>query len=442
MVDKPDKQEAHSFGSPVVPYRRSEPPPVPKQGSLWWLWVMAIIVLGAGGVYFVVQNQTMRGWLGIGVKPATPVARGVPVVTAFAEVKDFPIYVSGLGNVVPLNTVNIKPRVDGQIMAVYWKEGQLVHENDPLFDIDPRPYQAVLDQATAQLEKDQALLDGAKGDLKIYDEARASDPDNVAKQVYNDQVFLVKQYAANVDTDKANIEAAKVNVVYCHITAPVTGVMGLRQAGIADLGNIVHQTDTTDLALITTLQPITIIFTLPQDVVGQVVRKWRSGEQVKVLAYDGSDRKALASGYVLAVGNQVDVNSGTFPVRAQFDNADNKLYPSQLVTARLLIDTLEHVVVVPSETVQVSPSDKFVYVVNPADMTVKSVSVTPDPRPQKGDYTAIIGGGLKGGEMLVRNGVDKLQSGTKVSLPATQPAATQPSATQKAGGSAKSPHSS
>jgi multidrug efflux system membrane fusion protein len=327
------------------------------------------------------------------------------VVAARAQKGNIGVYYTGLGAVTPIYTVEVKSRVDGQLMKVLYKEGDIVHQGEPLLEIDPRPYQVQLEQAEGQLVKDQALLDNAKIDLARYQTLLTQNA--VPEQQLTTQKSLVAQFEGNIKTDQAAIDSAKLNLVYCHITAPITGRIGLR---LVDPGNIIHATDTNALLVITQIHPISVIFTLAEDQLPVVLQKMRAGQRLRVDAYDRDWKAKLAEGWLTTLDNQIDQTTGTLKLRATFANENDALFPNQFVNARLLVEEKQGVTLLPTASIQRNSQTTYVWVVKPdSTVTVRPVTVGTT----EGDH-AEIASGISPGEVVVMTGVDKLQEGSKV----------------------------
>ena len=370
-----------------------------------WIWLLAAGLLGIAAYGMWRQPAKTAG---VTAKQGTTIPSPSVVVTAIAAEKgDIPIYLTGLGSVTPIRTVTVKSRVDGELMRVFFREGQIVAKGYLLAEIDPRPYQAQLTQAEGQMVRDQALLRNAKVDLERY--RVLSKQDSIAEQQYATQRSLVRQLEGTVKFDQGQIDNAKLQLVYARITAPVSGRIGLR---LVDPGNIIHATDTTGLVVITQLEPITVIFTIPEDNLPAVMETLRAGQHLRVDAFNREQTKQLATGSLLTVDNQIDPNSGTVRLRAEFPNKDHLLFPNQFVNARLLLETKRGVTVVPTAAIQRSPQATFVFLVK-ADQTVTVRQVQLGPT--AGDKAAIESG-LSPGDLVVMEGAERLREGSKVEI--------------------------
>src|SRR6266850_1043008 len=305
-----------------------------KRRSLRGVWVVILVLLLAAAgaaVFLLAPSDAQQRPVGRrGIDPTRP----TPVVAAAARTGDVNIYLGGLGTVTPLKTVTVRSRVDGELLRVLFKEGQVVKEGDLLAEIDPRPYQAQLAQFEGQMARDQALLANARIDVERYRTLYAQD--SIAKQQVDTQEALVRQYEGTIKFDQGQIDNAKLQLIYARITAPISGRLGLR---LVDPGNIVRAGDANGLVVITQLQPMTAIFTIPQDNLPGVMQRLRSGEKLPVEAYDREQKKRLASGTLVSVDNQIDPATGTIKLKAQFPNEDSSLFPNQFVNVRMLLDT-------------------------------------------------------------------------------------------------------
>ena len=330
--------------------------------------------------------------------------RAVSVAVAPVQKQDVPVYLSGLGAVTAFNTANIKSRVDGQIMKVNFREGQDVRQGELLIEIDARPFEVQVEQMQAQLFRDQAQLRDAKLNLERFTSLIPSG--SIAQQQVDTQKALVDQLDGTVRNDQAQIDSAKLNITYCHITAPFTGRVGLRQV---DSGNIVHASDANPMLILTQLQPIAVIFTLPEDVLPNVSQQMRR-RTLEVDAFSRDDQTKLASGKLLTIDNQIDPSTGTAKLKAVFDNKDNQLWPNQFVNSDLLLETRKNSIVVPTAAILRGPQGPFVYTVNP-DKTVQDKAVT--IALTQGDVT-VVTDGVSPGDTVVTDGQDKLQRGSHI----------------------------
>ncbi|MBZ5615687.1 MAG: MdtA/MuxA family multidrug efflux RND transporter periplasmic adaptor subunit [Acidobacteriia bacterium] len=369
--------------------------------NLNWRWMQLsgtlLLLLAFGGC------QTADSPKGKNALAAT--TRAVPVAVASAVEQDMPVYLTGLGSVTAYNTVSVKSRVDGQLIQVNFREGQQVNKGDLLILIDPRPYQVQLASAQAQLYKDQAQLRDAQLNYQRFKDL-LQQSGAMSQQQVDTQKAMADQFEGAVRADQAAIDNAKLQLVYCHITAPVSGHIGLR---LVDAGNIVHASDANPMLVITQLQPISVIFTLPEDSLPAVVKRMKQGT-LKVDAYDRDDKNKLATGTLLTIDNQIDQTTGTDRLKATFDNKDGVLFPNQFVNIHLLLDVRKNSTIVPSVAVQRGPQGSFVYVVK-ADKTVEARTVTVALTQSN---QSAIGSGLQVGEVVVTDGQDKLQNGAKV----------------------------
>jgi membrane fusion protein, multidrug efflux system len=393
----------------------SDPGKPKKRGLLWVVFLLIIAGIAGYAVWVAGQPSSAPkgqgggggggfggggggGGRGAGLGP-------VPVVVTKVARSSIPVYLPGLGNVNPFYTVTVKSRVDGQLMKLDFNEGDLVKAGQVLCEIDPRPYQVQLDIAQATLAHDQALLDNAKVDQKRYQELVKTDA--IPSQQLDTQNALVAQDEGTIKQDNANIESAKLQLVYSKVTAPITGVVGLR---LVDPGNIVHAADANGMITITQLQPIAVLFTIPEDSLPQVTQKLRAGAHLPADAYNRDNSKKLASGMLVTLDNQIDSTTGTSKLKAVFDNTDNSLFPQQFVNIRLLVDTLTNQLVVPNVAIQNGQQGTFVYVVDQDSIVhLKPVRVGITT-----ETSADILSGISEGDRVVVDGTDRLIEGATV----------------------------
>jgi multidrug efflux system membrane fusion protein len=401
---------APTLPAPQTPGRQRPPGAPPPKRRHGWIWILFLVLLGAAA-YYVWSKRTATapsessgtagGRRGQGGNAAAPVD------AAKAVKGNIGLYVTGLGAVTPIYTVTVKTQVNGQLMQVLYKEGDMVKKGDTLAEIDQRPFEAQLTQYEGQLLRDQATLDNARIDQARYETLIKQNA--VPEQQLATQIATVKSDEGIVKNDEGLIQGVKVNLIYCHITAPITGRIGLR---LVDPGNIVQTNDTNGLLVITQLQPISVIFTIGEDQLPAVYAKQRAGQKLPVDAFDREMKTKLASGTLTTIDNEIDQTTGTVKLRATFDNSHNELFPNQFVNARLLQQEKRGVILVPSAAVQRNSSKTYVYVVKPdSSVTVKNVVTgTSD------DINTEITSGVEEGDVVVLSGVDKLQEGSKVTV--------------------------
>jgi membrane fusion protein, multidrug efflux system len=383
--------------SPIVKNRR-----VGLLGIVFGLVALIAVVAGAYGLLRWIYSGPSSG----GARSQFGGAQSVGVATIGQG--DIRVIVNALGTVTPIATVTVQTQISGQLMEVGFTEGQLVHAGDFLAQVDPRPYQLLQAQYEGQLAHDQGLLAQAQVDLARYQ--KLAEQNSIARQQYEDQIYIVQQYQGTVKLDQAQVDQQKLNVIYCRIVSPVTGRVGLR---LVDPGNYVQTSNSTGLAVVTQMQPITMIFPVPEDNLPDIVPQLNAGGIFEVAAYDRANVKLLSTGRVIALDSQIDTTTGTVKVRAQFDNPDFALFPNQFVNAQLLIKTLHDVVVVPTAAVQRGAPGTYVYVLN-ADNTV---SVRPIKTGPTDGPVAAVTSGLSTGERVVVDGTDRLRDGAHVTVP-------------------------
>jgi multidrug efflux system membrane fusion protein len=386
-----------------------------RSGGRAWIWILGVVVvLGLTYWYFHSEKggaavAALGGAAG-GHRPGGP-GEGynpdqiVPVVVSTAKNGDLPVFFNGLGTVTAYNTVTVRSRVDGQIVKINFTEGQMVHEGEALVEIDPRPYQVQLEQAEGQLAKDQAQLRDAQVDFDRYQQLFKAGV--IPKQQVDTQTAQVGQFMGSLKADQASIDNAKLQITYSHITAPISGRVGLR---LVDVGNIVHANDTAGLIVITQLQPIAVIFSLPQDQLSGVIAKLHGAGPLPVEAYDRDDTTKVATGKLLTIDNQIDTTTGTYKLKAVFSNEKDNLFPNQFVNVHLLVDTKRNVTIIPATAIARGPQGTYVYLTQ-KDSRVKIQPVTVT---LNSGSSVAIGKGLRAGDTVVIDGQDKLQDGSKI----------------------------
>ena len=385
--------------------RVPEQPHLRGRRSLWWVWVLVLGALSYGG-YRLYEAEMQKRAQASAAQSTRAARRAVMVVASDVRTGDIPVELSALGTVTAFQTVAVKPRLDGQLTKVFFHEGQFVHAGDVLAEIDPRPYEVQLAQAQGQMARDQAQLKDAQVNLERNKALFAAQV--IAKQQLDTQASLVGQYEGAIQADQAQIDNAKLQLTYSKIVAPIDGRIGLRQV---DQGNMVHTSDANGIAVITQLQPISVLFSIPEDNLQDVLKKLRSNARLPVEAYDRNGDDKLATGTLVTVDNQIDVTTGTSKLKAVFDNKNNVLFPNQFVNVKLRLDVKRGVLIVPVAAVQRGPQGTFVYVVQDGKAKVQPVStgVTQGTRIE-------ITEGLSAGQQVVTDGGDKLADGIKVDV--------------------------
>lgn len=379
-----------------------------RRNRRWRTTVVIVLILAATAAMWFVRAQQQSAQQTVQQAPRGRASEApVQVGAATAGAADLPITFEALGTVTPLATVTVRTRINGQLVQVGFQEGRHVRKGEFLALIDPRPYQAALDQAEGQLARDKALLRNAEVDLVRYRQLVAED--SIARQQLDTQESLVRQYRATIVVDQALIDNARINLQYCRIVSPIDGRVGLRQV---DEGNYVQTSDANGIVVITQMQPITVVFAIPQDDLPLVLARLRNGAELPVDAFDRAGTRRLGTGVLATVDNQIDTSTGTIKLKAQFDNADEQLFPNQFVNVRLLVDTVRGATVVPSAAVQRGAKGTYVYVVG-ADATASARLVTVGL--SEGELTQVTHG-IESGETIVTDGVDRLRDGIKVSL--------------------------
>lgn len=410
VIPPPIKNPVVDRSEPTAPQRVAVAPPPQRKSTVGRIvrWLVMIALCGAAWYFSPhwwpwVQTHLMNTQRA----PVKPAPRPVPVLTAPVVQQRMNVYLNGLGTVTAFNTVTVKSRVEGELIKVDFVEGQMVEQGDLLAEIDPRPFQMQRDQAKGKIIQDEAALKLAQVTLDRQNELMRQNA--TTPQLVDQQVAIVNQADALLQIDKAIYENTLLQLQYCRITAPISGRIGLR---LVDRGNIVRANDPNGLMVITQLEPIALVFTIPQDEIPRVQQRMREVAKLTVEAYDRDFKTRLATGELAAIDNQVDATTGTLRLKAMFDNKDHVLFPNQFVNARLLVDVIENALVVPTSAVQRGPEEMFVYVVKP-DETVDLRTVVVGP--SEGNFVSIQSG-IQAGELVVTDGLDKLLPGSRVSF--------------------------
>ncbi len=429
---KPDSATTTTTGAPVTPtanrVTHSTPVEPPRRRSYAWVWILLLVLAGLVG-FRVYQNKQAEAQAA--KAKAAAANRGVPITTTTATQGPIGVYISALGTVTSVYTATITSRVDGQIISVNYREGQMVHKGDILIQIDPRPYAAALTQAEGTLAHDEALLAEARIDMNRYQEA--FNRNAIAKQQLDDQTQTVKQYEGSVKNDQGTVASATTNLDYATIRAPIDGRVGLR---LVDPGNIVTAGSTTALVVIAQLQPITVIFSVAEDYLPQIQKQMRAGHKMSVDALDRDQQTKLATGSLLTLDNQIDTSTGTVKLKAIFENGDLALFPNQFVNARLLVDTQQDATLLPTAAIQRNAASAFVYLIKPDQGGSEQNGGAQSGTGQKGEGQNAPSGtasvqqvtvgttdgntsavqGIKPGDVVALTGFDKLQDGAKVTV--------------------------
>jgi membrane fusion protein, multidrug efflux system len=408
-----DKRTPRSDAEAVSEYLRTAPPLVVKRrrtGSARLVIGLVMVIAGLLGGYIVFRSHSTHP---AGAAGHNAQAAPQPVGAATIGQGDIRVIINALGTVTPIATITVQTQINGQLQEVAFTEGQMVKKGDFLAQIDPRPYQLLQAQYEGQLAHDQGVLAQARVDLTRY--KTLAEQNSIARQQYEDQIYIVQQDEGTVKLDQALIDQQKLNVAYCHIVSPVTGRIGLR---LVDPGNYLQTTNTTGVAVVTQLQPITVIFPVPEDDLPDILSQLKAGPPLEVYAYDRANVRSLATGRVAALDSQIDTTTGTAKLRAQFDNANNALFPNQFVNAQLVLNTLHNVVTVPTAAIQRGAPGTYVYLIDANDtVSVRPVSVGPTD----GSMVAV-NSGLSVGERVVVDGTDRLRDGARVTIAGARPA--------------------
>ncbi len=393
-------QETASPPNSSMPNSRSDPDRPKRHHRHLWIWLVVLLLFGLLFYWVITQHNKAQATIG-----RRGVTGPVPVTTATARSSTINVYLSSIGTVTPVYTASISAQVTGVISAVYYREGQYVRTGDPLVEIDPRPYAAQLVEAQGLLERDQNLLAEAQMDLARYKQAWSHNA--IPRQTLEDQEKLVLQDQGTVKNDQGTVEYDQVQLSFCHITSPINGRVGLR---LVDPGNLVSANSGTILLVVAQVQPITVIFTLNEDELPQVIEHRKGGKQLKVNVYNRTQQKLLSTGTLTTIDNQIDTTTGTVKLRASFANKDEILYPNQFVNASLLVNTLQNQIIVPSSAIQHNGTEDFVYLISNG----KAVMRTVKSGNSEAGNTAVQG--LQPGDVVANSSFEKLQNGSPVTI--------------------------
>ena len=405
-----DEMEQPKTASRIPPDHRLPPPdaPPPRKKSRTWIWVVLLLVFAL--LFFLIlrrhdqksaQANAGGGRRGAGGGPVT-------LTTATATEGDIGVYLDAIGTVTPVYTTSITSQVTGVITQVHYREGQMVHKGDPLIEIDPRPFEAQLLEAQGALERDTNLLAQARMDAERYKQAWSRNA--IARQQYEDQEKVVLQDEGTVKNDQGTVQYNQVQLSYCHIVSPISGRVGLR---LVDPGNLVQASGTTALAVVTQLQPITVIFTIPEDSLGSILGQLRHGSKLPVDAYDRGQQAKIGAGKLMTVDNLIDTTTGTVKLRAQFDNKDSALFPNQFVNTKLLVNTLHNQILIPSSAVQHNGDVSFVYVIQSNKASMRNVKTGVS----NAGLTAVEG--INSGDVVANSSFERLQNGSTIVISKT-----------------------
>jgi multidrug efflux system membrane fusion protein len=383
-----------------------------------WIWVIILLLFGLLFFWVYKQHSAGASTAAAGGRRGAMTTGSVPVTVATAKKGSIGVYLDAIGTVTPVYLDNVTAQVTGVITAVHYREGQSVHKGDPLIDIDPRPYQAQLDQAQGMLERDQNLLSEAQMDLKRYQDAWARNA--IPRQTLEDQEKLVLQDQGTVKNDQGTVQYDQVQVGFCHITSPIDGRVGLR---LVDPGNLVTANSTTQLLTVAQIQPITVIFTLAEDSLPEVMQQMRGGKALTVEAYDRTQQTLLEKGRLITIDNLIDTTTGTVKLRAEFPNRNGILFPNQFVNTRLLVKTLDNQTLIPSSAIQHNGSQDFVYQIQDLNTkNAKALLKSVKSGVSDNGNTAVTG--IEPGDVVANSSFQKLINGSpvfqsKVTIPNT-----------------------